>query len=386
MPEEMKSKKGRVAPRVLWGAFLLVFAAALYIINSTLEYPTPADMQTGNAYEKAEVTKILSDTLAPDPDFPDIEIGVQELELRVLTGKDKGRLFIANNFVTRLDNRPARVGTRMVASSYDGFASGMLADYSREAPLYALALAFVAALAIFGGIKGVKACLALTFTLIAVIFLFVPMLLKGVPPVLAAVTAVVLSTCVTMAALNGFSKKTIAAATGCIICTFLAGGIALAVGALAHVSTYTTAEAEYLIFIAQRTSLRLHGILFAGIVIATSGAVMDTAISVASAMAEVRGLEPGLPSQSLLRIGLNVGRDVMGTMANTLILAFAGSSINTILMIFMYQMPYVRMINMGSLAVEILRGLSGSIGLVLTVPVTAMLAARLMPAEAAAHQ
>ncbi|MDR1135262.1 MAG: YibE/F family protein [Clostridiales Family XIII bacterium] len=369
----------RRAPHIMWGALALLFTVFLILFNSTLEYPAPADIQTGNRYEKAEVTKILNDSLAPDPDFPEINIGVQELELRVLTGESKGKLFIANNFVTRLDNKSAEVGTKMVVSSYDGFVSGLVMDYSRENFLYVLGLIFVATLAVFGGVKGVKAFLALAFTLVIVIFMFVPMLLRGVEPVIAAVVTVVLSTVVTMASLNGWSRKTIAAASGCIICTFLAGGIALAIGALTHVSTYTTAEAEHLIFIAQRTGLKLHDILFAGIIIASSGAVMDTSISIASAMAEVRELEPDFSAAALLRSGLNVGRDVMGTMANTLILAFTGSSINTVLIIFMYQMPYIRLINLSSLAVEILCGLSGSIGLILSVPVTAALAARLMP-------
>jgi uncharacterized membrane protein len=85
--------------------------------------------------------------------------------------------------------------------------------------------------------------------------------------------------------------------------------------------------------------------LFAGIIIASSGAVMDTSISIASSMYEMRELDPAMPPGALLRSGLNIGRDIMGTMANTLILAFTGSSINTILVIFMYQMPYLRIIN-----------------------------------------
>jgi uncharacterized membrane protein len=254
----------------------------------------------------------------------------------------------------------------------------MVVDYSRESVLYVLALVFAAALAAFGRMKGVKAFLSLSFTLICVIFLFIPMLLKGVEPILAAVVIVVLSTSVTMLALNGFSRKTLAAAGGCVICTFLAGGVALLTGALAHISSYTTAEAEQLIFIAQSTRLHLHDILFAGIIIASSGAVMDTSISISSSMVEMHELNPKLPVSALLRSGLNIGRDIMGTMANTLILAFTGSSINTILVIFMYQMPYLRIINMNSLVVEILSGLSGSIGLVLSVPVTALLTARLM--------
>ena len=365
--------------KIIWGAFIASFLIFLVIFNRSLDYPSPADIQMGNKYERAVVTRVVSDTLAPDPEFQEIRIGVQELEFRILTGEDKGKLFLANNFVGRLDNKPAEVGTKMIVSSYDGFVSGMVVDYSREGVLYALGLAFFAALVFFGGMKGLKAFLSLSFTLMCVIFLFVPMLLRGAAPIAAAVAVVMLSTAVTMLALNGFSRKALIAAGGCVACTLLAGGVALAAGWFAHVSTYTTAEAENLIFIAQNTKLHLRDILFSGIIIASSGAVMDTSISIASSMHELRELDPSMPDGAFLRSGLNIGRDIMGTMANTLILAFTGGSINTILVIFMYQMPYLRIINISSLVVEILQGISGSIGLALSVPVTAALAVRFMP-------
>ena len=143
-----------------------------------------------------------------------------------------------------------------------------------------------------------------------------------------------------------------------------------------------TPEAENLIFIAQNTALKLSNILFAGIIIASSGAVMDTTISIASSLSEMKSLNPAISATQLWKSGMNIGRDVMGTMTNTLILAFIGSGINSILIVFMYQMPYLRMINLDLLVVEILRGLSGSIAVVLSIPVTALLAARAMTGKA----
>lgn len=366
----------------LWIGFMVVFAAFLIIFNATLDYARPADTQTGNSYEKAKVTRVIFDTLAPDPEFPELKIGVQELEFKILTGESKGKSFIGKNFVTRLTNTPASVGTKMIVSSYDGFISGMVAGYSREGSLYILGLLFAAAVCVFGRIKGLKSLMSLAFTLICLLFLFIPMLLRGVNPVLAAVTVVALSTSVTLLALNGWSKKTIAAGASCILCTFLGGGIALLFGAWTHISTYTTPEAENLIFVAQSTSLSLPDIFCAGIIIASSGAVMDTTISIASSLSEMKSLNPAISATQLWKSGMNIGRDVMGTMTNTLILAFIGSGINSILIVFMYQMPYLRMINLDLLVVEILRGLSGSIAVVLSIPVTALLAARAMTGKA----
>jgi uncharacterized membrane protein len=362
----------------LWVGFVVAFVAFLIVFNATLDYARPADTQTGNHYEKAKVTRVVSDTLAPDPEFPELKIGVQELEFEILTGANKGKSFIGKNFVTRLTNTPASVGTKMIVSSYDGFISGMVTGYSRESSLYILGLLFAAIVCVFGRIKGIKSLMALAFTLICLLFLFVPMLLRGINPILAAVSVVALSTGVTLFSLNGWSKKTIAAGVSCILCTLLGGGIALLFGAWTHTSTYTTPEAEDLIFVAQSTSLSLPDIFCAGIIIACSGAVMDTAISIASALSEMKSLNPEVSAMQLWKSGMNIGRDVMGTMTNTLILAFVGSGINSILIVFMYQMPYLRMVNLDLLVVEILRGLSGSIAVVLSIPVTALLSAKAM--------
>ncbi|GHU66720.1 hypothetical protein AGMMS49983_16880 [Clostridia bacterium] len=376
----METLKGKKTLRnaVLWTAFLGAFAIALILLNAGLNYPAPPDVQIGNEYESARVVTVLSDTLAPDPDVAQVEIGLQELELEVLTGAYKGTRVLLKNPVTRLMNYPAAVGTKMVISSYDGFVSGMVMGYDRTGGLYLLAALFCAAVVFFGRSKGVRSLFALVFTLVCVIFLFIPLLLKGMNPILAALICVVLSTVVTLTALSGFTPKTFVAGLSCILCTLTAGGIARAFGSLMHVSTYTTPEAENLMFIAQNSALRLPDILFAGILIAASGAMMDTTISVASALTEIKEVDPGITPARLLKSGLNIGRDIMGTMTNTLILAFAGSGINALLVIFLYQMPYLRTVNLDLLAVEILQGLSASTALALSVPVTALLGAKVI--------
>ena len=356
----------------------VAFVVFLIIFNINLEYPLPADAQTGNKYEKAKVVRIVSDTLAPDPEFKDIKIGVQELEFEILTGEHKGKNFIGKNFISRTMNYPAKVGTKMVISSYDGFISGLVVGYSRGNVLYILGIVFAIAVLIIGFKKGLKSLMALVFTLICIIFLFTPMLIRGINPIVAALIVVSLSTIATMLALNGWSRKTVVAIISCLLCTLLAGGISILFGALAHISTYATPEIEDLVFIAQNTSLKLHDILFAGIIIAASGAVMDTTISVVSSMFEMREIDPEISQKKLFKSGMNVGRDIMGANTNTLILAFTGSSINTILVVFMYQLPYMQMINLDLLAIEVVRGLSGAIAVVLSIPITAMLVVKSM--------
>ena len=110
----------------------------------------------------------------------------------------------------------------------------------------------------------------------------------------------------------------------------------------------------------------------------TRGAVMDVAMSISSACWELRELNPDLPRKALFRSGMNIGQDAMGTMANTLILAFAGSSLNTLLPFQIFDYPMTQIFNADSIAIEIIRGVAGTIGIILTVPLVALLSAEIM--------
>lgn len=332
----MKRKK---IERAIWAAFLLVFFVFLYFFNTTLEYQKPADAEIGITYEKAKVLSVDKEELGPDPDFNFIRIGKQWLTLEILTGEHAGRSTTAINYVERVNNQPAVAGTNMVISSYDGFVTTMIVNYNREGTVYVLLLVFLAVVLLFGRIKGLKSIASLVFTLICVFFLFIPMVVRGAEPIPAAIVIVILSTGVTLMALNGWCKKTCIAAVSCVCCTLLSGIIGYLAGLASHISTMNTGEAELLLFISNDTALRVQDLLFAGILIASLGAVMDTSMSIASALTEMKEIDPSLTVKQLFRSGINIGKDVMGTMTNTLILAFTGSSINILFVYYMYALP-----------------------------------------------
>lgn len=362
-------------------ALLVIFFIFLYIFNSTLTYNKPEDIQTGIVYEKAKVIKIISEDMGKDPEFDYIVIGKQKLELEVLTGKNKGKVVTAMNFVERVDNKPAKVGTKFIVYTFDDFASTVISNYSRENSMYVLLGIFLAIVLIFGKAKGLKSIFSLGFTLVCVIYLFIPMILRGVEPILAAITVVILSTLVTLLSLNGWCRKTIIACISCILCTLFAGVIATIFGRISHISTLNTTEAENLLFIATNTSLKIKDLFFAGILIASVGAIMDTTISIASSLSELKELNPNIQEKQLLVSGMNIGKDIMGTMTNTLILAFTGASINILIMLFMYNIQYIQLINLDMLVIEVIQGLSGSIAVVLSIPVTALLSAKILGAS-----
>jgi uncharacterized membrane protein len=227
---------------------------------------------------------------------------------------------------------------------------------------------------LLGRRKGVRSLLALLFTLVCIVFFFIPLIVAGVDPIVAALVVVTISTVVTLWMLNGWSPKTASAVIGCVTCTFLAGLVAFLFGAAARITTMNTPEAETLLFVARGTRLNFRHLLFAGVLFSSLGAITDTAMSISSSIFEMRALNPKLPRTQLFRSGMNIGRDVMGTMTDTLILAFTGGSINTLVIFYMYALPYTRLINMQLLVVEILRGLSSSVAVVASIPVTALLA------------
>ncbi|GGP61022.1 hypothetical protein GCM10009409_28640 [Shewanella saliphila] len=144
-------------------------------------------------------------------------------------------------------------------------------------------------------------------------------------------------------------------------------------GEFTHLSGIYLDKGEDVIYISNQI-IQVRWLMFVAIMISALGAVMDVAISIASAYNELRITDPKLSPTQLMRASMNIGRDIMGTMTNTLILAFAGSSLTTIMMVWGLDMPLTQFINTPVIALAIIHALAGSVGIVLTIPLTAWLA------------
>ena len=140
-------------------------------------------------------------------------------------------------------------------------------------------------------------------------------------------------------------------------------------------------EAEELILRSSDEGLRISGLLVSGVLIASLGAVMDVALSITSAINELHEMNPKAKTKELFKSGINIGKDAIGTMANTLILAFAGASLNMIVLFRVFDYPYIQIFNSDLMSIEVIQGLAGSIGIVLTVPLVAGLSAYLFGHE-----
>lgn len=331
----------------------------------------------------AEVTDVLADNASPDTWTEGRRIGQQLLEVKVLTGENKGAVLEATNFLSAYANVDAKVGTRVIVR-LDVDDQGELyvvsvPAYNRAPVMLGLALIFAALLIIIGRKKGVMALVGLVYTLACIWFIQVPMILRGAEPVLVSVIIVALTTAASLLFLTGLSRKTLCAVLGCVCGVGVAGIFAAVSGSISQLNGFNLPEAEDLVLRSTQDTVRISGLLVSGILVASLGAVMDVAMSIASSCWELRQLNPALPKADIFRSGMNIGRDAMGTMANTLILAFAGASLNTLLLFRIYGYPAIQLFNSDAIAVELIRGLAGSIGIILTVPLVAALSAALMP-------
>lgn len=364
---------------VLIFAILIGWALALNLTAGDREL-TAAQKRM---FAVAEVTDVLADNASPDTWTEGRRIGQQLLEVKVLTGENKGAVLEATNFLSAYDNVDAKVGTRVIVR-LDVDDQGELyvvsvPAYNRAPVMLGLALIFAALLVIIGRKKGVMALVGLVYTLACIWFIQVPMILRGAEPVLVSVIIVALTTAASLLFLTGLSRKTLCAVLGCVCGVGVAGIFAAVSGSISQLNGFNLPEAEDLVLRSTQDTVRISGLLVSGILVASLGAVMDVAMSIASSCWELRQLNPALPKADIFRSGMNIGRDAMGTMANTLILAFAGASLNTLLLFRIYGYPAIQLFNSDAIAVELIRGLAGSIGIILTVPLVAALSAALMP-------
>ncbi len=246
-----------------------------------------------------------------------------------------------------------------------------IAEHVRDNYLYLLALLFVASLVLVGGVKGAKAAIVLVLTGLAVVFIMVPLLLGGTSPVLASLLVSALVVCIGLLFISGPNLKTAAAITGTVAGVIVAGVVAVFFGTLSNLIGMNSHEAQLLYFV-PHLKIDFRGLLFSGMILGSLGAVMDVGMSISSAVWEVKAVKPDATLGHLVRSGMNVGRDVLGTMSNTLILAYAGGALPLILLSAAYNTPLQKLINLDVIATEVVRALAGSIGLVFCVPATAL--------------
>ena len=351
-----------------------VLAAGIVFLESYNQVEKPALISTeGRTFEKATVIEVIKDNLQEDGS----RVGDQVVMLQMETGPQAGQVVEANSPNGLLFGTVCRPGLEVITISSVVGQLDVTTVYNvdRSMPIYIFIGTFLVLLCVIGGEKGVKSAVALIFSFICFVFLFFPMIMKGNSPFFAAILTSSIVIAATICLINGFTVKALSA----IISTFLglltAGLAADIFGYFTSLSGYNVSNIEALLFVGQNTLIDVGQLLFAGVLFASLGAVMDIAMDISSAVYELHQKNPQLTGRELFKSGMNVGRDVMGTMATTLILAFFGGSLGVWVLDYVYDLPYLQLRNSNSIGIEIMQGISGSFGVIFTVPIVAFFSA-----------
>ncbi|MCC8065948.1 MAG: YibE/F family protein [Clostridiales bacterium] len=409
----MKKKIAKIIiPLLLLAAFI-----GLILWANQVEITELAN-RSGQTFEKGVVTEIVKDNLQSDGS----RSGQQTVKVEMLTGVRKGEVLEMTSSSGYLFGAACTVGMHVIVmQSVSGdvtVASVYVKD--REWVIYIFAALYLLLLCIVGGKQGVKGSLGLIFTFVSVIFLYIPLIYRGYSPFWVAVFVCFITTLITMYLIGGATRKTICAIGGTVTGILCAGITAILFSKASGITGYNVSDIESLLTLWNVKGIQVGGLLFSGLLISALGATMDVAMSISSAMDEIarqmwaakdasigspdstketQGTVSEIPDndvkaqtdfakknpareninrRELWLAGMRVGRDMMGTDSNTLILAFVGNSTSTLMLDYAYNLPYQQLINSNNIGIAIMQGLSGSFGIVLSVPLTVTLGALLL--------
>lgn len=308
----------------------------------------------------------------------------QEVTVKVLTGDFKGSERIIDNMLT---GNPAydillskgekvilhtEANTDVVATVND--VDFFIADIKRDNQIWLYAGIFCALLILIGRKKGLRSIISIIATLGLIFAVLVPMVLNGFCPIASAVLTGILSTVITIYLVGGLNSKSSSAIIGTSVSLIFAGLLSLTAIHFAHLTGFAGEENMFLYTV--RPDLSFTGILSASMIIAALGALMDTAVSIASTINEIHETDNSLGVKELFKSGMNVGHDIIGTMSNTLILVYLGSSLPLVLL--SNNIDLNKFFNLNQVATEILSALIGSIAILACVPITAIVASVLI--------
>lgn len=355
-----------VPPLVLLALFLLLVVRLNQVDKVALV------SREGQTFEKGVVTEILQDNIQPDGS----RTGEQVVRVLMKSGELKGQEIETTSSSGFLFGAPCTVGMKVVVMqslSGDTVVSSVYAQ-DREFQILAFAALYLLALCLIGGWQGAKGALGLIFTFGCILWVYLPLVYRGLSPFWSAVLVCAVTAVVTLWLVGGPTRKTLVATAGTVAGVVMAGVAAALFSAATGITGWNVSDIESLMTLWSTADIQVGGLLFSGLLISSLGATMDVAMSIASSMAEVQAQTPDISRRALFQAGMRVGRDMMGTDSNTLILAFAGGSVSMLVLDYAYDLPWLQIINSNNIGIAVMQGLAGSFGVVLSVPVTVALA------------
>ena len=301
---------------------------------------------------------------------PEESIDCQLVTLRLLEGPDEGD-------TTTLEQAQGP-GTPKLLQDDEivvGLTDGTyyFADFQREQPMVWLAVIFAAAVLLLGRWRGARALAGLAISVAILLFFVLPAILDGQSPLAVSLVGASAVMLVSIYLVHGFGHRTTVAVLGTLVSLLLTGVLALVFVALTQLTGLSSEEAVFLQVSAEQ--INLQGLLLGGIIIGSLGVLDDVTVTQVSAVWEIHGAHPGRSVVEVYRSALRIGRDHIASTVNTLFLAYAGASLPLLILFRQSQRPVGDVLTGETVAIELVRTLVGSIGLVASVPITTALAA-----------
>lgn len=332
---------------------------------------------TKEEYLSGKIVELISEEKV---NFEDGVIKTQKYSIEFLEGNDKGEFIEIDLPIYKNDeyNLGVEVGDKVViykTSSTDELGEVKIdyyiSDVDKRNEIYLMSFIFIGLILFIARKKGIKAILALLLTIIFIIKVFIPAIYIGYSPIFFAVITAIFSSFITIYFTLGFNKKFLVALLG------VTSGV-ISAGILSYIFTHFMRingflDSELLASAYLLKNIKMKELIPAAVIIGSLGAVMDVAVSITSSINEIYETNSSITKKALFKSAINIGKDIIGTMINTLILAYIASSITTLLLIYIQanEYPLIRLLNFQDIAVEIMRSICGSIGILISVPLTA---------------
>ncbi|MHB1086229.1 MAG: YibE/F family protein [Minisyncoccota bacterium] len=348
---------------------IVLIAIALPVVGYAQAELIP-DVMTFSKAKVLEISSIKTDEIS-ETDTPTVS---QTLKVEVLSGDKKGEIVTFENEFIQLSQGDIFY-LRHLSNEIDATEYYSVADPYRLDVLITLAVAFLLLAAIFGGMQGVRGLASLGGSLILIFYLLIPGILQGYSPILVAIGVSSLIIIAGSYITHGFNKTTSAAVLGMIVTVLITGIAAYFVMDAANLSGYASEESAYLNF-NTRGAINMVGLLFGGVMIGLLGVLYDSAIGQAIAVEELFRAGKHMTRLQVYKRAIRMGREHIGALINTLAIAYVGAALPLLLLVSTSSSgSFGFILNSELFATEIIRILIGSIGLILAVPITTLIAA-----------
>ena len=320
---------------------------------------------------KARVIEVISQENREVPGT-DVQTTYQKIRVEIREGDKKGEVVLVENDFLVL-KKGDRFFLRHSVDGLDGREMYAVRDKDRRGVMLAFIALFVAVVIIFSGKQGLRSVFSLAGSFFVILYVLVPSLLKGYPPVLTSISIAAVILFLAIYFTHGFNRESTVAFIGTVLAVILTGILAYLGVTLAGLSGFASDEAVYLNF-NTRGTLDFAGLLLGGMMIGVLGVLDDIAITQAAVVSELYNSASHLSKKEIYTKAIRVGKEHVGALVNTLALAYTGASLPLLLLFSTSDSSMSSIINQEVFATEIIRTVVGSIGLILTVPITTLLA------------